>query len=128
MKITRVEIERFSVPLKEPFRVAFGLITETDNWIIRVYTDEGICGLGSAAPLGFVTGETLDTCYLVMKNFTDAFIGFDNHMIVLFRWCDRIIVQFIIVLDLWNIHTDVICYRSLPLSLICSPKMTYICS
>ena len=77
MKITRVEIERFSVPLKEPFRVAFGLITETDNWIIRVYTDEGICGLGSAAPLGFVTGETLDTCYLVMKNFADAFIGFD---------------------------------------------------
>jgi len=77
MKITRVEIERFSVPLKEPFRVAFGLITETDNWIIRVHTDEGICGLGSAAPLGFVTGETLDTCYLIMKNFADAFIGFD---------------------------------------------------
>ena len=77
MKITRVEIERFSVPLKEPFRVAFGLITETDNWIIRVHTDEGIYGLGSAAPLGFVTGETLDTCYLVMKSFADAFTGFD---------------------------------------------------
>ncbi len=77
MKITNVEIDRFSTPLKEPFRVAFGLITETDNWILRVHTDEGITGLGSAAPLGFVTGETLDTCYLVMKRFAEAFTGFD---------------------------------------------------
>jgi L-alanine-DL-glutamate epimerase-like enolase superfamily enzyme len=77
MKITKVDIERFSVPLAEPFRVAFGLITASDNWIIRVHTDEGITGLGSAAPLAFVTGETLDTCYLVLKMFADAFIGFD---------------------------------------------------
>ena len=77
MKITKVEIERFSVPLAEPFRVAFGLMTESDNWIVRVHTDEGISGLGSAAPLGFVTGETLDTCRLVLQMFADAFIGFD---------------------------------------------------
>ena len=68
MKITKVEIERFSVPLAEPFRVAFGLLTDSDNWVIRVHTDEGICGLGSAAPLAFVTGETMDTCYLVLPS------------------------------------------------------------
>ena len=77
MKITKVDIERFSVPLAEPFRVAFGLLTDSDNWIIRVHTDEGITGLGSAAPLAFVTGETMDTCRLVLELFAEAFIGFD---------------------------------------------------
>ena len=77
MKITKVDIERFSVPLAEPFRVAFGLLTDSDNWIIRVHTDEGIIGLGSAAPLAFVTGETMDTCRLVLELFAEAFIGFD---------------------------------------------------
>ena len=77
MRITSVEIERFSVPLAEPFRVAFGLLTDSDNWVIRVHTDEGITGLGSAAPLAFVTGETMDTCCLVLKLFADAFIGVD---------------------------------------------------
>ena len=77
MKITKVEIEKFSAPLAEPFHVAFGVIEDSDSWNIRVYTDEGIYGLGSAAPLGFVTGETMETCYLVMKQFANAFIGFD---------------------------------------------------
>ncbi len=77
MKITDVKIDRFSAELAEPFHVAFGTITESDNWIVKIMTDEGIYGLGSAAPLGFVTGETFDTCYLVLKEFAKAFIGFD---------------------------------------------------
>ena len=77
MKITKVEIENFSAPLEEPFRVAFGVIEDSDSWTVKIYTDEGICGVGSAAPIGFVTGETMETCYLVMKMFAEAFIGWD---------------------------------------------------
>ena len=77
MKITKIDIEKFSVPLMEPFRVAFGVIEDSDSWTVKVYTDEGIYGVGSAAPIAFVTGETMDTCYLVMKMFAEAFIGFD---------------------------------------------------
>ncbi len=77
MKITKVEIEKFSAPLAEPFRVAFGLITDSDNWIVKVHTDEGITGYGSAAPLGFVTGETMESCYVILKMFADLFVGFD---------------------------------------------------
>ena len=77
MKITKVEIEKFSAPLEEPFRVAFGVIEDSDSWTVKIYTDEGICGVGSAAPIGFVTGETMETCYLVMKMFAEAFIGWD---------------------------------------------------
>ena len=77
MKITDVKIEKFSAPLAEPFRVAFGVIEDSDSWNVKIMTDEGIYGIGSAAPLGFVTGETMETCYLVMKMFAEAFIGFD---------------------------------------------------
>lgn len=77
MKITDVKIEKFSAPLSQPFHVAFGVIEDADSWTVKVTTDEGIYGLGAAAPLGFVTGETMDTCYLVMKDFAKAFIGFD---------------------------------------------------
>ena len=77
MVITKVQIERFSAPLAEPFRVAFGLIEDSDSWTVKITTDEGIYGIGSAAPLGFVTGETMDTCRLVMDMFAKAFIGFD---------------------------------------------------
>lgn len=77
MKITNVKIEKFSAPLSEPFTVAFGTITDSDSWTVKIETDEGIYGLGSAAPLAFVTGETMETCYLVMKMFAEAFIGFD---------------------------------------------------
>ena len=77
MKITDIKIEKFSAPLAEPFRVAFGLIEDSDSWTVKIMTDEGIYGVGSAAPLGFVTGETMETCYIVLKMFADAFIGFD---------------------------------------------------
>ena len=77
MKITKVDIEKFSAPLSEPFRVAFGEITDSDNWIVKVHTDEGIVGYGSASPFPFVTGETMDSCYEVLKLFAGVFIGVD---------------------------------------------------
>ncbi len=77
MKITNIKIEKFSATLSESFRVAFGLIEDSDSWTVKIFTDVGIYGFGSAAPLGFVTGETMETCYIVLKLFADALIGFD---------------------------------------------------
>ncbi|MBQ6602797.1 MAG: dipeptide epimerase [Eubacterium sp.] len=77
MKITKVTIDKFNVPLAEPFEVAFGVIEGADSWIVKIETDEGLYGLGSASPLAFVTGETSETCRLVMDMFAKAFIGFD---------------------------------------------------
>lgn len=50
MKITKIQIEKFSIPFTEPFQVAFGLITDSESWTVKVMTDEGVYGLGSAAP------------------------------------------------------------------------------
>lgn len=77
MRITDVRIEKFSAPLKQPFRVAYGTMDKADSWLVRVETDEGLHGIGSAAPLPFVTGETLDTCYLVLKDLARVLVGTD---------------------------------------------------
>ena len=77
MRIANVRIERFSAPLKQPFRVAYGTMDSADSWMVRVETDEGLYGLGSAAPLPFVTGETMDTCRLVLKDLAEALMGAD---------------------------------------------------
>ncbi len=72
MKITGIETIGLAYPTKAPFYNAIGKSTQRCCLVVLVHTDEGITGLGSAAPLGFVTGETLDTCYLVMKRFAEA--------------------------------------------------------
>ena len=77
MRVTNVRIERFSAPLKKPFSVAYGTMDSADSWIVRVETDEGLYGLGSAAPLPFVTGETMDTCRLVLEDLAKALVGAD---------------------------------------------------
>ena len=77
MKIANVKIEKFSAPLKQPFRVAYGTMERADSWMVKVETDEGLTGLGSAAPLPFVTGETLDTCRLVLQDLGKALLGAD---------------------------------------------------
>ena len=50
MKITDVKIEKFSAPLSEPFRVAFGVIEDSDSWTVKITTDEGIYGLAPPRP------------------------------------------------------------------------------
>ncbi|MDO4492489.1 MAG: dipeptide epimerase [Clostridia bacterium] len=77
MKISNIKIEKFSAKLEEPFRVAFGVIETADTWSVKVETDAGIWGIGSAAPLPFVTGESIETCHCVLKEFAAALIGHD---------------------------------------------------
>ena len=77
MKVTYVEVEKMKAELAKPFRVAFGVITSCDTWTVIMHTDEGITGYGSAAPLAFVTGETMETCKIVLDTFAKAFVGQD---------------------------------------------------
>ena len=51
MKITDVKMEKFSIELTEPFKVAFAEVSHTVSIIVKVETDEGFVGYGEAAPL-----------------------------------------------------------------------------
>ena len=44
MKITGVKIEKFSIKLTEPFKIAFAEISNCENLLIKIETDEGYCG------------------------------------------------------------------------------------
>lgn len=77
MKITNIKIEKFTAPLEEPFHVAFGVTYDSESWTVKISTDEGIYGIGSACPCAYVTGETMETCYLVLQMFAKALIGCD---------------------------------------------------
>ena len=77
MKITDIRLKKASFRFKEPVHVAFGIIEGYETVIVRMDTDQGITGYGEAGPLGFVTGDSLDTCLAIAADFRTVLIGED---------------------------------------------------
>ncbi|MEM7584875.1 MAG: dipeptide epimerase [Acidobacteriota bacterium] len=63
MKITRVESHRCDVPLSRPYTIATRTISAVELMFLRLITDDGQVGLGSASPVASVTGESVDACW-----------------------------------------------------------------
>jgi L-alanine-DL-glutamate epimerase-like enolase superfamily enzyme len=62
MKITRAEAIPLDIPLREGYRIAGRSITSVRNFLLRLETDSGLLGYGSAAPAEEVTGESDAAC------------------------------------------------------------------
>ncbi len=77
MKITDLKVEVVKIPLKKPFRIAFAVQDHSVNVLVKVMTDEGIWGIGEAAPFEPVTGESTATVLEVLKVFKQGLIGMD---------------------------------------------------
>lgn len=75
MKITDIKLEKVRIELTAPFRVAFAEINYSENLLIKVSTDEGIDGYGEAAPMPYVTGETIDSVNSVVRLLKPGLIG-----------------------------------------------------
>lgn len=75
MKITDLKVEVVKIPLKKPFRIAFAVQEYATNVLVKVMTDEGIWGIGEAAPFAPVTGESTETVLEVLKVFKQGLIG-----------------------------------------------------
>ena len=58
MKITDVKVETIRIPMKKPFRIAFAVQDHSLNVLVKISTDEGLWGIGEAAPFEPVTGES----------------------------------------------------------------------
>lgn len=60
MIITSLTLYRYNIPM-HPFTIATGTMTEAENILLAVHTDEGITGWGECSPFPVITGETQDT-------------------------------------------------------------------
>lgn len=77
MKITDIKIEKYHIPMKFTFKISFCEVSESTNIIVKVITDEGVCGYGEAAPFEPVTGESTDQVILAIEYFKHGLIGMD---------------------------------------------------
>ncbi len=68
MKIKNVEIWKQVMPLAEPYSIAYETYTTVTAIFIRIETETGLSGFGTAAPDYHVTGETSDSVYECLEN------------------------------------------------------------
>ncbi len=61
MKIKKIEIYTFDVPLFEPFSIAIGTMYAANDLLVKIITDSGLYGIGEACPFPPITGETQDS-------------------------------------------------------------------
>jgi L-alanine-DL-glutamate epimerase-like enolase superfamily enzyme len=62
VRITGLTSWREAVPLKRPYEIASIRVDVVDLIFVRISTDEGVEGIGSASPAADVTGETPEAC------------------------------------------------------------------
>ena len=77
MKIAGIEIYKYDVPLKSPFRISLGAVSAANDVLIRIRTDSGLIGIGEACPFPPITGETQDTNLSMARSLRKMFIGKD---------------------------------------------------
>lgn len=76
MKITHIDIYRFSIPM-EPFVIATGTMDYAQNVLIRVNTDSEHYGIGECSAFPMIVGETQETCLAMAKYFAKIWKGKD---------------------------------------------------
>jgi L-alanine-DL-glutamate epimerase-like enolase superfamily enzyme len=75
MRITNIEAKKLPLKLRGSFKIAFAVISELENVLIKIDTDEGITGYGEAAPFAPVTGETAESVMAALALFKPALLG-----------------------------------------------------
>lgn len=76
MKISHVEIYRFSIPTS-PFVIATGTMYFAQNVLIKIYTDHNISGVGECSAFPMIVGESQETCIAMAKEFARILVGKD---------------------------------------------------
>ncbi len=78
MKITDIELYSISVPLRTPFKTALRTVNAVEDIIVKINTDEGVCGYGEAPPTGVITGDTSGSIIAAIRNHIEkAIVGMD---------------------------------------------------
>ena len=77
MKIKEIKMGKISTPLIQPYRVGKRFLTYSDEIVIKMITDTGEVGYGSAAPTPSITGETENSIIGAINYIKPDIIGLD---------------------------------------------------
>jgi L-alanine-DL-glutamate epimerase-like enolase superfamily enzyme len=77
MKTTHTEIFKLNVPLKEPFVISLGPITDANNIAVKIHTDTRVAGTGECSPFTTIVGETQATEFELAKDIAGLIKGKD---------------------------------------------------
>jgi L-Ala-D/L-Glu epimerase len=73
--ISKIEIYKLRIPLKEPFVISLGPIHQVENIVVIIHTKEGLKGYGECSPYMTINGESIDTCFIVGQYFAKLLKG-----------------------------------------------------
>lgn len=94
MQIVDIRAMKMQFELMKPLVISLGTITHGETVIVKVLTDEGICGYGEGAGTTFVTGETNDTVLAAIELLKRELVGLDPRSIEhIHRIMDRTLVR-----------------------------------
>ncbi|MEM2926382.1 MAG: enolase C-terminal domain-like protein [Candidatus Bathyarchaeia archaeon] len=78
MKITKIDVFLVSTPFVQPQTMAMWTSYKKDHAIVRIQTDEGICGIGESVPLVAEFGEPVESIQYVIQDWlAPAIVGED---------------------------------------------------
>lgn len=122
MIIEDIKVGRITVPLKKPFKTKHGVYNFSNEVVVKIYTSNGILGIGSAAPAPRVTGETESSIVGAIKHIAENIKGLDltcfQYVLKVMDECIRgnnsakAAVE-IAIYDLWSKHLAVPLYKLL---------------
>jgi L-alanine-DL-glutamate epimerase-like enolase superfamily enzyme len=76
-RITHLDWQRLDVPLNEPFGIATGAQTVAENLVLELGTNDGVLGLGEAAPFPAVSGETRADAERSLEHARESLLGLE---------------------------------------------------
>jgi len=75
VRISEISSWREAVPLSRPYEIATMWIDAVDLFFVRISTDDGVVGVGSASPAEDVTGESAGACQAALSMKQLGWIG-----------------------------------------------------
>jgi len=75
MGIQQIEVYSVTLAYEEPFTIAPGTSTESNNVVVKIITDYDVFGWGESSPSQRVTGETAETVLKALDKIAPKLIG-----------------------------------------------------
>ncbi|AGK62007.1 L-alanine-DL-glutamate epimerase and related enzymes of enolase superfamily [Archaeoglobus sulfaticallidus PM70-1] len=84
MKIERIDVRRYDLSLKEPFRIALGTMTSSSNILVKIFSEEHF-GIGEGSPTLMITGDNQEGCLSFIESISPLLIGEELNLEVLYE-------------------------------------------